>query len=606
MIRNATCFLYELFLWIFFPFLFCLYYVLGHDKPWLALVEHIYFVIVVFSFFQVLKIILLRVLGSSAWIKVLNSMLQGTFLFLLLLYWLAVVALLNIWGRVITEEIIVSYSGQLAYFVEIFGYSLYEVAGLFFLVYGCFLIFFFYVGQVRTWEPAWFFLKIRFFGFFIFVVMMFFGKLIFDCFYFASDNLEPISTTLYSGKKNHLLTKFDQGLIVPDSVNREELLASEHYLPGVNKKNKNIIIIVVDALRFDHMSVYGYARKTTPYLDSLADLGILSIASNVRASCGESVCGLSSMAGSRYSHQMPNSPFSLSKVMLRNGYDVRMILSDNHLNTYSTSDLYGAVTQYYDGGMAAAYMSDDGHVLNALQGVKSWSGRPTMMQFHLMSAHQLGKKYPEFKKYIPAKGHAGKMKGDPTIENTNSYDNGVLQADDFIRKILSMLAEKNYLNDALVVITADHGDSLGEHGLFNHTNSVREQLLHIPLLMLNYQEGKASPGVRIDSFISQIDIAPSILFELGIERPSVWEGNPFQIYKKKDFTYFQMVPSIGLYDHRNDQFLWKYWIDNSNNIEYVFDLISDPAENNNKIQSVDRVLLSQWREKIRAVNYERK
>jgi arylsulfatase A-like enzyme len=281
-----------------------------------------------------------------------------------------------------------------------------------------------------------------------------------------------------------------------------------------------------------------------------------------------------------------------------------MILSDNHRNTYSTSDLYGAVTQYYDGGMAAAYMSDDENVLKALRAVESWSGKPTMMQFHLMSAHQLGKRYPEFQKYTPAKGYIGKMRGQPDIEHTNSYDNGVLQADSFIQKILSILAEKGYLNEAVVVITADHGDGLGEHGLFNHTNSVREQLLHIPLFFLKYESGKALPGVRNDSFMAQIDIAPSILFELGIDKPSVWSGQAFQLMKNRGFTYFQMVPSVGLYDHRSSQFLWKYWINYSDNAEYVFDLISDPGEINNRIRDIDKVLLGSWREKIKAINYD--
>lgn len=604
MIKSMMCFLYSILLWIGLPFLFCLYYVLGYHKPWLAAVEHIYFVVVVVLFFQTLKILTLRVFGFSGWVGVFNSVLQGTFVFLLLLYWVVVVILLEVWGRVITEEIIISYFGQAGYFVEVLGYSLFAVSFFSLAAYLVFLLLFFLAERKCNLEPTWLYSDVRFLSVFLVCLMLLFAKLTFDWLHSPSKNFEPISLTLYSGKNNHLLRKFDQGLNVPVSVNSDEVIVSENYIPAPNNKNKNVIIIVVDALRFDHMGAYGYQRKTTPYLSSLASMGGLSIATNVRASCGESVCGLSSLAGSRYSHQMPLSPFSLSKVLLKNDYDVRMILSDNHRNTYSTSDLYGAVTQYYDGGMAAAYMSDDGNVIKTLQSVESWSGKPTMMQFHLMSAHQLGKKYPEFKKYTPAKGYIGKMRGQPNIEHTNSYDNGVLQADSFIQKILLTLTEKGYLNEAVVIITADHGDSLGEHSLFNHTNSVREQLLHIPLFFLKYESGKALPGVLIDSFVAQIDIAPSILFELGIDKPSVWSGQAFQLMKNRGFTYFQMVPSVGLYDYRSAQHLWKYWINYSDNVEYVFDLINDPGELNNRIRNVDRILLNSWREKIKAINYD--
>jgi glucan phosphoethanolaminetransferase (alkaline phosphatase superfamily) len=602
--NGVLCFLRNILLWISVPFLFCIYYVFWYGRPWLAVVEHTLFVVIVFSFFQALRIFTVRIFGFLGWVRVFNSVIQGSFVFLLLLYWVVVVILLEVWGRVITEEIIVSYFNQAGYFAELLGYSLGVLSLFCFVAYLVFLLIFFFAAGKGDWEPTWVYLDVRFLSAFFVCLILLFAKFALDWLQSPSKNFEPISLTLYSGKNNRLLGKFDQGLSVPASFNDNEIIASGEYLPSLNKKNKNVILIVVDALRFDHMGSYGYQRKTTPYLSSLVSTGAVSIFANVRASCGESVCGLSSLAASRYSHQMPSSPFSLSKVLLRNDYDVRMILSDNHKNTYGVSDLYGAVTQYYDGGMAEAYMSDDGHVLKALQAVEPWGGKPTMMQFHLMSAHQLGKKYSEFKKYTPAKGYIGKMRGQSDVEHTNSYDNGVLQADSFIEKIISMLAGKGYLNDTILVITADHGDGLGEHGLFNHTNSVREQLLHVPLFLIKYEDGKALPGVQVDSFMAQIDIAPSILFELGIDKPSVWSGQAFQLMMNRGVTYFQMVPSAGLYDHRSTGHLWKYWINYHDNNEYVFDLMSDPGELSNKIGSVDRVLLNSWREKIKAINYD--
>ena len=97
----------------------------------------------------------------------------------------------------------------------------------------------------------------------------------------------------------------------------------------------------------------------------------------------------------------------------------------------------------------------------------------------------------------------------------NFYDNGVVRSDAVIAELLAQLKEKGYLQDALVVITADHGESLGEHGLYHHANSVREEVLRIPLVFIAYGSPLRLPP-QVRDFASQVDIAPTILKELGL------------------------------------------------------------------------------------------
>jgi arylsulfatase A-like enzyme len=167
--------------------------------------------------------------------------------------------------------------------------------------------------------------------------------------------------------------------------------------------------------------------------------------------------------------------------------------------------------------------------------------------------------------------------------------------------LLGILTSKHYLENALVVLTADHGESLGEHDLYSHTNSVREELLHIPLLFIRYKGGTPQDSKPLENFVSQVDIAPTILHELEIPVPESWNGVPIQLGKTSEITFFQMLPYWGLYDHRDSSHLWKYWFDSRNGEEFVFDLLQDPHENANLAAATPKALKSWWRERLNSI-----
>ena len=117
-----------------------------------------------------------------------------------------------------------------------------------------------------------------------------------------------------------------------------------------------------------------------------------------------------------------------------------------------------------------------------------------MLQFHLMSAHILGKRHARWTRYEPSSNYVlPKQREDRKPERIrNFYDNGVTQADAMIHQLFQILGEKKYLDNSLVVITSDHGEALGEHGHDAHVNSVYQQVLRIPLIVISPGE-KAVP-----------------------------------------------------------------------------------------------------------------
>jgi arylsulfatase A-like enzyme len=101
----------------------------------------------------------------------------------------------------------------------------------------------------------------------------------------------------------------------------------------------------------------------------------------------------------------------------------------------------------------------------------------------------------------------------------NAYDNGLRQMDGMIRSIFGSLRRKGYLDDALVVISSDHGEALGEHGVYLHGSYLYPEFLRIPLFI--YDDRRAYPP---RAFASQTDIAPTIVAAVGLPQPPSWEG----------------------------------------------------------------------------------
>jgi arylsulfatase A-like enzyme len=177
---------------------------------------------------------------------------------------------------------------------------------------------------------------------------------------------------------------------------------------------------------------------------------------------------------------------------------------------------------------------------------------------------------------------------------TNFYDNGVRKTDSVISDLLKALESRGYLRDALVVITADHGEQLGEHGLFLHANSLREEVLRIPFVLISYGYEPERPLVA-HAFSSNIDIAPTLFAEIGLPIPRTWMGRALQEPQSGGFLYLEERVQKGIIDYRDPHNIWKYWFDTKTNREQAFDVTSDPHEDRNMIGQVSPARLGEWR-----------
>ena len=158
-----------------------------------------------------------------------------------------------------------------------------------------------------------------------------------------------------------------------------------------------------------------------------------------------------------------------------------------------------------------------------------------------------------------------------------------------------VLRRKGYLQNTLAVITADHGESLGEHGLYTHANSVREEALNVPLILIPVGYA-ASANTSDRTFPAQVDIAPTVLGELGVPAPATWKGRALNSETGLPLMYFEEHAFAGLIDHRDATHAWKYWIDRNSGVDHVFDLSVDPHETLDVRGAIPATLLAQLRD----------
>lgn len=106
----------------------------------------------------------------------------------------------------------------------------------------------------------------------------------------------------------------------------------------------------------------------------------------------------------------------------------------------------------------------------------------------------------------------------------DGYDAGITRVDDAIARLLRILEEAGVRDETAVIVSADHGEALGEQGMFFEHGNAGEGVAHVPLVV--DWPGLAGGQVS-DAPIAQLDLPATVLELLGVERPELWEGQPF-------------------------------------------------------------------------------
>jgi arylsulfatase A-like enzyme len=306
----------------------------------------------------------------------------------------------------------------------------------------------------------------------------------------------------------------------------------------------DVVLIVLDAARADHLSPYGYARPTTPHLDALAAEGVRythAIANGTWTVPGHAALFTGRLPLSHGAYHAPNA-YAVSAI----NPDVPTLAEQLATAGYDTAAFVGNETYLTPrlgfGRGFALYRTDEVRPAARLaHHVTRWihrhAGDPMFLFLNVLDPHEPYRARAPYDVLFPGRMeglgdvsgqyHAtGHVPGTDVLGHCISqYDGELRYVDDQLGRIFDQLRAEGRWDDALVVVTADHGELFGEHGHLGHGGVPWDALVHIPLLV-KYPGGQPR-GVE-DRPVSLVDVAATVLDVAGIPREPGLQGRPLQ------------------------------------------------------------------------------
>jgi arylsulfatase A-like enzyme len=387
----------------------------------------------------------------------------------------------------------------------------------------------------------------------------------------------------------------------------------------------NIIVLLVDAMRADHLGCYGYGRNTSPEMDTLAREGV--VFKNAYSPSSWTLPSTASLLTSLYPRE--HGATDTTKAIARKAVGLAERLHKAGYDTAAFSANYSLVTaeRGFDRGcdhfellvkegsevsaeelnrtrklldFARKITAVDAEELNAaalkwLDGRKETS-RPVFMYLHYMESHS-PYEAPEPFRTVFDPDYTGEVDG-TNVEGavfrdefelterdeehvTALYDGEIAYADKQLGILMDELDSRGLLEDALVIITADHGEELFDHGKISHGRTLYEEVIRVPLIM--WQKQFEHPGTTVDAYASLIDIVPTVLSVCGIERKGALRGTP--LLPPGDSvgsdTVWAEVDEDLLFRAHKRALIWDNWkLITSPDGSELYDIAGDPHELN--------------------------
>lgn len=341
-------------------------------------------------------------------------------------------------------------------------------------------------------------------------------------------------------------------------------LFKEYYqqiaLPEPKLESPNIIVIVIDTLRADHLSSYGYLRETSPSIDRISQEGALFV--NAIAPAPWTKPTHASLLTGRYPHEhgadgseiLDNKFLTIGEVLQLSGYHTGAFSANyetfNKLNGFGrgfqhfedfyqsslnmlSHTVYGRILEYYvlHRLLDMKYRLDRKRAPDVNESLLNWiDQRKNLPFFAFLNYYDVHLPYtppqPYRSKFSQVDKPGGRMNTDwgmdqiyinLTIdqlqEEIDAYDGSIAYVDAHIDKLFQGLDKRRLLENTLIIILSDHGESFGEHGLLEHNNSLYREVIHVPLIF--WWPGHVPANIRIEQPVSITAIPATIQSLVG-------------------------------------------------------------------------------------------
>jgi arylsulfatase A-like enzyme len=314
---------------------------------------------------------------------------------------------------------------------------------------------------------------------------------------------------------------------------------------------EHVVVLSADALRADHLSCYGYRRETSPVLDNLASESLrftnaysasshtreavpalltgkypdVAVDENYRLAAG-TVASLLSGRGFA-TGGFHSNPFVSRAYGFDHGFDT--FDDDLHLGQHRLVALAQRALDKLRNRHYARATEINERSLDWIDSLDE--GQPFFLWNHYMDTHGPYEPPAEYARtyldrpvsdedaqslYQRAIADPESVTDDERKQLIDLYDAEIQYNDAQIGAFLDALRERELLERALLIVTADHGDAFGEHGYYEHPRYLHEELTHVPLLV----RPPGGAGEVVTTPVSTLDIVATIKDELGVELPS--------------------------------------------------------------------------------------
>jgi len=314
----------------------------------------------------------------------------------------------------------------------------------------------------------------------------------------------------------------------------------------------NIVLIVVDALRYDKLGCNGYRGNISPYIDRLASEGLsyrdaYCCINATEPSLTSILSGLMPYHHGMVKHGPKVTDVHIGRLKRKNIPWLPEILKNNGFTTIGVDwlgrwhrrgyDKYG-VSKSKDKSMYKKRPIENAREVTdqAIKHFKDNKGKSVFMFVHYWDTHT---------PYDPKRGYPGKFEHDSNMsidemvakignkkwkryyrkcseglehvgQLESQYDAEVHHVDENIGRLVA-----NLPRDSLVIITGDHGESMTEHDIFFTHHGLYDCTIHVPLICWYSEDNERTV---INGFVQHVDILPTILNMLGIGLPKRCDG----------------------------------------------------------------------------------
>lgn len=374
----------------------------------------------------------------------------------------------------------------------------------------------------------------------------------------------------------------------------------------------NIILIMINSLRADHVGAYGYGRQTTPNFDKFAHENVFfssafATSSWQMPSHGSILTSLypTEHKGTHINNKLTDSCKTLPEILSQKGYysvgfccNPRLSSEMGFARGFDLYDDYSVEMLLANISMSADEKNNINHqrtndLINqaAIRWLENNKAKPFFLYLHYYDNHwDYLPPEPYYSMFDP--GYKGMVDGrfiskEPLYSNPPSqddidhivalYDGEIRQTDEDLGFFLQHLRESDLMENSVVVIVGEHGEQFYEHGNTSH-HGLYDEMIHIPMAM--HLPGLGS--VKYDKLASQVDVLPTLLDvtglndQLPIGSRGISLARDFDDNKSRDWVYAEYtggaVPNCSTVRSK------RYKVLQSEGELKVYDLLADPQE----------------------------